>query len=501
MSSHHAAPLTRTNIWIYACLSLPISMIGYPLGIWVPRLYASDMGLNLGLIGAVLAATALYDAFTDPAMGLVTDRVRTPFGRRRPWILLGVPLFSLGVWMLLNPTHGVTAVYLALWFIVMRSASTIINLPYATWGAELSAEYHNRTRISSARERFSMIGLIGGSMIPLAVEWAAAIQKDPAFLLTKFAWLTSIGPQVMHGISTHFLTFARWWGITEATPAAVLGQYSFVLLVLLPVAALLVVCFVPEAPPLPRQTQLGIGKSAQMMMRNKLLLRIIVIEVLVAGGENFRNALSLFFMQDYIGVHYAGEMYVVYFSVGLLAISFWDYVARKGGKHLSLAGAMIFVGAVSIWIFTLHYGDVTAFYVLFALKGFCFGAFAYLPRAMIADVVDVDTLRSGDARPGSYFAILGVMTKVASAFGLLSLPLLGLVGYNAKVAGQHLNGPHELLWLGVLYAIVPTVLFGIACYLAWTWPLTGPRHARLQALLERKQARLRARHAIAGAGG
>jgi Na+/melibiose symporter-like transporter len=130
-----------------------------------------------------------------------------------------------------------------------------------------------------------------------------------------------------------------------------------------------------------------------------------------------------------------------------------------------------------------------AFYALFAVKGFCFGAFAYLPRAMVADVVDVDTARSRDSRPASYFAILGFMTKLATSFGFLSLPALGLVGFDPRAGAAH--DASELAWLGVLYAIVPTVLFLAALYLAWTWPLTPERHARLRLGLERRVRRAR----------
>jgi Na+/melibiose symporter-like transporter len=135
----------------------------------------------------------------------------------------------------------------------------------------------------------------------------------------------------------------------------------------------------------------------------------------------------------------------------------------------------------------LDYGQVTEFYVLFALKGFCFGAFAYLPRAMLADVVDFDTVRSGTARPASYFAILGFMTKCAASFGGLSLPILGFVGYS--VARNVTNGPTELMWLGILYAIVPTLMFVVAFYLCVTWPLDAKLHQRLERLVARKQAR------------
>jgi Na+/melibiose symporter-like transporter len=203
----------------------------------------------------------------------------------------------------------------------------------------------------------------------------------------------------------------------------------------------------------------------------------------------FRNTLSLFFMQDVIGVPRAGTLYTLYFGMGLLAIPFWTRLARSVGKHRSLATAMLLVGVVSIAIFFLRHGQVYAFYALFAVKGSCFGAFHYLARAMAADVVDLDTVDSGDARAGSYFAVMGFMTKCAASFGGLSLTLLALVGYDASP--EAVNGPTELLWLGVMYAIVPTIAFTVALYLCWTWPLTRERHAELQAQIERRNEELK----------
>ncbi len=107
---------------------------------------------------------------------------------------------------------------------------------------------------------------------------------------------------------------------------------------------------------------------------------------------------------------------------------------------------------------------------------------------MLADVVDIDTARTGDARPGSYFAVLGFMTKLAASFGFLSLPALAMVGFDA--APDAANGATELFWLAVLYAIVPTALFLMSLYFAWTWPLTSERHSRLRMRLARKQERM-----------
>jgi Na+/melibiose symporter-like transporter len=348
--------------------------------------------------------------------------------------------------MLLNPDQGSTVLYLALFFILLRLATTILGLPYAAWGMELSTEYHTRTMIQSAREKYVLAGLIVASAIVLISE-EVFDNRSASFVLSNFSW---------------------------------------VIVTLLPLTALIVLLKVPEVA-VPAAPRVSIVASLRQMTRNKLFLRLLMIELLIAGGENFRNTLSLFFVQVYVGADRVGRLYVLYFGVGLLAIPVWDWIARRFGKHQSLATAMVLVSIIAIACFMLDYGQITEFYVLFALKGFCFGAFAYLPRAMLADVVDFDTVRSGTARPASYFAILGFMTKCAASFGGLSLPILGLVGYS--VARNVTNGPTELMWLGILYAIVPTLMFVVAFYLCVTWPLNAKLHQRLERLVARKQAR------------
>ncbi len=441
--------ISKSTAWIYGSVSLPLAIIGYPLAVWIPRLYSTEIGIDLGLIGLVIFSAAIFDALSDPAMGFMSDQFQTRWGRRKPWIAIGVPVYAVAVWMLLNPDQGSTVLYLALFFILLRLATTLLGLPYAAWGMELSSEYHARTMIQSAREKYVLAGLIVASAIVLISEEV----------------------------------------FDDRTASFVLSNFSWVIVTLLPITALVVLMKVPEVS-VPKAPSVSLFQSLKSMSRNQLFFRILAIELLIAGGENFRNTLSLFFVQDYIGADRVGRLYVLYFGIGLLAIPVWDWIAHRFGKHQSLAAAMVMVSLISIACFMLEHGQVIEFYVLFALKGFCFGAFAYLPRAMLADVVDFDTVRSGNARPASYFAILGFMTKCAASFGGLSLPILGLVGYS--VAADVVNGSTELLWLGILYAIVPTALFVVAFYLCVTWPLTAHLHKRLQRLVARKQARYNA---------
>jgi Na+/melibiose symporter-like transporter len=264
------------------------------------------------------------------------------------------------------------------------------------------------------------------------------------------------------------------------------------------IVAVVVLNRVPEPARLPGEGKVTIFRSLKLMWKNGLFRRVLLIEILVTGGESFRNTLSLFFMQDVIGIRLAGTYYAIYFAMGLAAIPVWDWIAKRLGKHRSLAAAMVVVSITNVWMFTLGSGQTTAFLLLFMVKGFCFGAFSYLPRAMLADVVDLDTARSGDNRAGSYFAGHGFMTKCAYSLGGVSLPLLALVGYSTAVGAEHTS--LQLTWLGFLYAIVPTIAFVFAFWLTWTWPLTSARHAKLRDMLDRKHDRVARREAASPTG-
>jgi Na+/melibiose symporter-like transporter len=442
--------ISTSTAWIYGSLAFPIAMLGYPLGAYIPRLYSTEMGVSLSAIGLVIMAAAIFDAITDPLMGHFSDRLPTRWGRRRPWIVLGIPLWLFAVWMLLNPEVGITVVYLAFFYLLMRTASTLFGLPYAAWGIELASEYHARTMIQSAREKCVIAGLIASA--------AMVVFSEQVF------------------------------GRAEAS--FVLANISTVVVILVPITAMLMLYKVPEAPTfsIPKVSfRRGLGH----MFENKLFSRLLLIELLIAGGENFRNTLSLLFIQDYIGLPRVGVVLVLYFGAGLLAIPFWDLIAKRFGKHVSLASAMVLVSIVSLGVLTIRDGPTPLFYVLFSLKGFCFGAFAYLPRAMLADVVDIDTIRNGEARPASYFAILGFVTKCAASFGGLSLPILALVHYSTDAAVP--NGPDELMWLGILYGVVPTAVFVFAFYLCVTWPLNANMHRKVERILGTRYRRQKAR--------
>ena len=143
--------VSEIRILCYSSLYLPVSMALLPVNLYILPFYA-ELGIPLYAMSVIIFAARLSDAITDPLMGVLCDRTKTPWGRRKPWILIGTPLLMLALYKLFLPPAAPTVWYFATWIIALYLAYTIISLPYYAWGAEMSSDYEQRTHISGRRE-------------------------------------------------------------------------------------------------------------------------------------------------------------------------------------------------------------------------------------------------------------------------------------------------------------------------------------------------------------
>lgn len=475
-----AEPLSRKVVYAYGSLGLPLAVIGYPLAIWIPAHYAGNLGLSLAMVGTILMLARLTDVVTDPIMGEVSDRWRTIFGRRRPWLVAGAPVMMYGAYKLFVPDEGAVGIWYFLIFLtVFFLGSTIIALPHRAWGAELSTEYHQRSRVTAAREFYYLFGLLIAATVPMVIELTA----DGAAVgdMFRILWNDAIGAFTGGLAEKEVVNRATLTG-------PVLEGLAYTVILTLPICVLIVLAFVRE--PVQVQQHVPVKEGIRYLLKNGPMKRVLIIAALVILGESFRNAVSLFFIRDVVGVPTIGAAYFFYFVAGLGAIPFWLWLGRKIGKHLAFMSTLILVAMVSGANLFLERGDYFLFFSLFIVKGFCYGGLQFLPIAMLADVVDVDTARSGGRRAGTYFSILGLVEKLGVAFGTgLSLNLVGLLGF---VASGNLAESTEMgiLSLRLVYCLGPIFFYSIALYFIWGYPLTPSRHERLRLRIERKAARI-----------
>ncbi len=447
METQNQRTVDLRTLVAYGSLGFPIAILGYPMTLFLHPYYAGELGLGLAAISTVLLLSRLTDFITDPLMGWISDRTHTRFGRRRPFLVIGLPVMMLGIYKLFLPEPPVDIWYMLIWNMVVYLGWTIMVLPYGAWGAELSDNYMDRARITAVRQVWTIAGLFGASIV---IWFFQEVLESPG------------SGEVLAGI-----------GMT--------------LLFVFPIVVAVVLWLVPEREVEVAPKQQKWWKELSSMMKVGPFRRMVYVALAIVIGEASRHAVVVFFMDDVLQAgDRIGRTFIFYYLMGVAAIPFWQWLAKKYGKHRSLAIAMTWSALMVLATAFLGAGDYSTFLVFFVLKGASFGAFAYLPLAIIADVVDVDTAVTRQKRAGIFFAVFGAVDKIGIAIGLfIALQILNLTGYDPS---QEVN--EAGLWMIRLeYAVIPTFFFVLASFLVWNYPVTSTRHANLIKALERRQLR------------
>jgi Na+/melibiose symporter-like transporter len=436
---------TRRTLILYGLPGLALAMPTIPVFVFLPTLYAETVGLGLAAVGTVLLAARLIDGITDPLVGVMSDRLPTRWGRRKPWIALGGLLAGPALVMLFLPPDDAGIGHLLLWSVVLYVGWTLISVPYTAWGAELSDDYNERARITGWREGLMIVGiLVAGAMPVLA---------------------TTLGLGEDAGLGM------------VAGAAIVLGLPAIVLLL----------AMVPEVP-LPAGPRRDLGSlwhQAKGVLRNRPFTRLLAAWVLNGMAGGLPAALFPLYLQHGLGVDEAtrDRLILIYFVAAVVAIPGWLALSRAWSKHRAWAAAMALACVSFIWVPLLGPGDVMPFLVICILTGAALGADLALPPAMQADVIDLDALRTGQRREGVFFALWGMGTKGALALAVgLAFPVLDWVGFRA---GAETNTPLALGTLAALYALVPVVLKVGVLALVWNHPMTRRRQTIIQKRLSR----------------
>jgi GPH family glycoside/pentoside/hexuronide:cation symporter len=435
-----AEPSLRTELF-YALPAVPLAALTLPLYIIVPAFYVRDFALSLAAVGQVLLLVRLADALSDPIAGYVADRWRPRFGRRRLAFLLACPPAAIAAASLFMPPSGAGLGWFALFALLLSLASTFAVVPYTAWGAELSASYAGRTRIAAFRETAAVLG----TLLTLSAQAIVPLMGFP--------------------------------GERHVLAAIGLG-----VLVVLPLSALAAVAAVPE-PRDHSRSRLSLGQGLTHMRRNRPFLRLLLAFFLNGAANGFPATLFLFFVGERLGAPAAaGPLLVIYFLCGIIGVPFWLRLAARTSKHRSWSIAMMIACVFFALALRLGTGDVMAFGVICVATGLALGADLLLPPAIQADVIDIDTLASGEQRAGMYFAVWGFATKLAlaSAAGI-AFPLLARSGFDPN--GLSANEP-GLAMLSFLYCGLPVLLKVTAIAVMWNFPVDAATQAAVRQRIE-----------------
>ncbi|RJP84146.1 MAG: MFS transporter [Desulfobacteraceae bacterium] len=444
--------LTWSEKLAYAAPAFALAVVGIPVYVYIPKFYTDVIGVHVSAMGVILLVVRLFDAVTDPAIGLISDRLRTPFGRRRPLIILGALLTGLAILLLFNPPHTdadtATAWFMVLIFLLFLFWTVII-VPYESLGPELTFDYNERTTLFGLRDGALIAGTLVAAASPAAIKALMSLPESPQGERETF-FILSI-------IYTPLIIASAFWCVLTLKERA------------LNVIA----------------SRDNIFQNLSASLRNRPFRILLISYTISAIGNNLPATLILYYVEYVLHSSRADFFLVMYFVTGILFLPLWVAGAKRfEKKSMWLISMAVNTGAFS-GVFFLGPGDELAYGVLIFISGIGFGATLAIPSAIQADVIDYDELISGERREGLYIGLWSVAKKMAAAFGVgAGLALLGASGYVPNVR----QTDAVVLYLRILYALVPCLCNAVAIVIAFAYPITGAVHRNIRDAIDRKSA-------------
>ena len=458
--------------FLYGSGDFGISSVGTMRGLFLAIYLTDVVGLDpfLGAGGGFVGI--LWDAINDPLVGLLTDRMRSRWGRRRPFLLWFAIPFGLSfvfLWSAPNwESQTALLIYVTISFMLADTLQTLISVPYLSLTPELTGDYDERTKLTSFRSFFQLVGT-------LAISVAA--------------------PNIVNGVV-----------LTGGTPqqgymlaGAIFGAIGAVPLIL-------IALFIKENAPAEQVEALPFMETLRVAWQNipfRYAAGIFMFnwaagDMIIAVFQHFLRYWvaegNLVSTVNISGFEFAlvSAFFAIMMSVCILCIPFWLWVARLRNKREAYMLGMGIWVIVQLMFFTVQPGQVNYLLFVAGLTGIGVSAAYVLPDSLFADIIEWDELRTGRRQEGIYFGIRAFIRKLAGALVILiTLVALGFSGYENPPDGaaQFTQPDSALLMIRLLVSPFGAIMLSGTIVLTWFFPLSREKHQRIQRLLERRKAR------------
>ncbi len=434
----------------YAAPAYALAVVGIPIYVYIPKFYTDIIGIDVIIMGFVLLSVRIFDAITDPIIGYISDRTRTSFGRRRPYIAVGSIFVALSMYLLLNPPEALSS-YSVLWFAggiyALFFFWTLVSVPYESLGPEITFDYNERISLFGVRDGFLIAGTLAAASSPALVQWLFNLPDTAQGERAKFFWISVMYAPLVIGFA--------WWCVIS----------------------------IKELPYRYVNRPVGVVVGLKQVGRNRPFLILLIAYTISAIGNNLPATLILFYVEYVLQSNLADVFLLIYFATGIIFLPGWISISQKIGKKKAWLTAMAVNTGAFFGVFFLGPGDAAIYGVLVFLSGIGFGATLAIPSAIQADVIDYDEWLTGERREGQYVGLWSIAKKLAAAIGVgAGLSILGAAGY---MPNAEQSEPVKLA-LRTLYALVPSVCNLIAILVALAYPISSKIHKDIrQAIADR----------------
>jgi GPH family glycoside/pentoside/hexuronide:cation symporter len=413
------------------------------------------VGLEAQLAGLAIGIGRLWDAGNDVIFGSLSDRTRSRWGRRRPYLLFGALPFGLAflpMWLIPTLDSQVAlALYYTAAYILFDTLFTLTNTPYVALTPDLAPSYDRRTSLHAWRMLFSIgFGLVG-AVAPLAiVDIAGAHGRAP--LPNAYAVMAAV---------LGLFSIAPIWIAFAATRER------------------------PEYQALPTPT---LRQSLAVAFTNRAFLIAAGIYLLTWMPIDLITFVLVFLMRDVFGLG-GGQRDLAFgllFGIAAFALPLWVWLSARWDKRRAYQLGMAMLIVALIALSSLSAEQTALVFVVATIAGIGLSAAHAIPLAIVPDTLDWDELRRGTRQEAACYSVLTLAQKLVSA-GTIALTgaMLAASGYTPGAPSQ----PESALnTIRLLTGWLPAVLFFAGIVLATRYPISRERHARIIRALERRRS-------------
>jgi Na+/melibiose symporter-like transporter len=406
------------------------------MSLYVMKFSTDVLLIAPAVMGVIFSISRIWDAISDPIAGYLSDRTTFKFGRRRTWMLLSFIPISFGFLAVFSPPESMQGQSLDLWMMIailsFYSAITLLNVPHMALGAELSEDYHERTRLFGVRH----IGFTLGSILALvSMSLLISEENNPDGDVRQLA---------------------------SSLAFYAIGAMS--LMIFFAVSKL------KENPEFQNRVNKNPFKAFRDVWINphaKILIIVLFIENL--GGAVI-GVLTLYVTQYIVEAPaWAPLIIFAYMLPSALSVPLWIPLSRRFGKIRLWVFSLAFTGISFGGIFIIPFLDsvtdrLIVMFIGAALGGMAAGCGGAIGPSVKGDVIDYDEYLTGERKEGSYFAALNFVFKSATGIMLL------VTGFVLQFSGFIPNQPQTMevkIALISLYGLVPLVFYSLGAYLLY----------------------------------
>jgi len=436
---------TRT-IWLYSLPHIGFGLVGLPFALYLMKFSTDVLLIAPAMMGVLFFAARLWDAFSDPMAGFLSDRTRSRHGRRRSWMFAAPIPIGIGVVMLWSPPLGLGSAWMVVWMaaalFIYETASTAFHIPHGALGVELSPNYHERTRIYGYGHLVRAVGLIGG----MGIFWLLENADDPR----------GLAPPLFIGLAALLvvLLLRSTWGVPERADFQGRGSDH-------PFRALLDVARNPHA---------------------RLLLIVYAVETF--GTSSI--LLLMPYMTEYV-LDLPGQtsrLIVLYLVPQFVLTPVWIQLGKRIEKKRMWLVAMVVMACAFFALFFIQDGTSILLYIVPPILGAAGGCGAVAAPSIKADIIDFDEYLTGQRKEGTYLAVWNLVRKSAAALPAL---FTGIVLQIADFQPNEVQSEETRFALRAIFGLSPAACYAFGAFVFARFRFNEREQAEIRIILEARR--------------